>query len=733
MTKIYLSPTTIRAVMQGGTKLIRASLAILTVALFLLTILGNVGTVHISNGMDDAKVSSPSRAMDIGNDIPEVLFDESHRQWWSIWDTGFIGYSDLALSLVEKGYKVSANTIPLPTALESLGAGDVLVLGIAYQETYSQVEIDAILDFVHRGGGLMVMGEWEEANGEPWFLSDLMNPITENFGIHFNSDDMLDPASSHPDDDSWLMIDVDFLEVKDACLFLGSSLNLTGDAVAIATTSPSATPPNAPVVARSAYGSGRVIAITDNEFIQNGDSGIGISYANNSIFVGRVIDWLSDPDTQREKNGMMPEYDLFTANEFQLNLSVSGPMTITTEISGGTITPTQVDNANGHIVFNIDIEEDGLVTFISGTGAEEVYFLTPPNNELTMAIFDAKNGCRRVDDSQSGLLSFAKELRDGGTSIFSSRVIEDHSNYNAVIIANPLAMPDTKPQISDTKYVLIGESYTRLWAMNWIDKYSHEQKPVPINEFAKQLGVEFTQYTIYDPVGTSIVQSFNPRIQNRLGFQNIAYRSGMVIGDENMIVLANATNSAAWAELYDVGERDSYELDSVDYRITNFVMYDDRAMGIGDTDLLTNAHLGDDNAIKFARSIASWIALSGHIEKKAGFFGQTHLFYVNTSADATEVTVRLEDGTVMDLEKEKKAGTWSGKYVVPENGIPGNYTANITVKEFGGAGYLLELDYKITEINPWPPSKIMLIISFILVAFLALIYAFKKYKNIKED
>ncbi len=656
-------------------------------------------------------------------DIKEIIFDESHRQWWSLWDTGFIGYSDLAILLEGEGYLVSANTAPLEYAIVDKGEGDVLVLGMAYQESFRDEEIQAILDFTERGGGLLIMSEHEMEGATSWYTSAFLNPLAENFGIHFNSNEVDDVGSSHPDYTIWPIADSKFLGVEDFCLYFTNSMNLSGNAIAIANTTDVGIPPNAPIVAASSYGDGRIIAVTDTEFIWNGDEVIGLQYGNDTEFTLSIFKWLSGKENTNEHK-IIPEYDLITAEEFRLNVTVTEGVALDVRIEGGEIGQAEDNGNDGRWVYDVTIQEDGFIEFRTGESSKIVYLLSIPKKTMASVLFDGRSHTRNVDDSPSGMLSMAKRMRDNGIRVFSSALDIDHKKYDAVMIVNPLQMPSNTTIDPDTKYILMSDSYTLLYLIDWPDKYLHETKESPINEYASQFGLSFPYYTIYDPSPDSITEGFNPSISHSYGFNMKAYKSGILLSEANMTVLAEAS-STAWGERLDVGARDGYEKDSQDYSNADFCMYDNNVMGISDTDPFTNNHYGEEGTIEFIDSISSWIILYPKSDKYNGFFGQTLEFNVPASPGTEGVQVNMADGKVVNLKKSS-SGKWSGKYYVPLDGVPGNYTAVIMTQEYGENGIIYDIDYTIDEINPWPPYKILALLVLIGSIFITIFYAVKK-------
>ena len=159
---------------------------ITTIVVFCLILSPTIAFFHGQESLNTEFDSISQKNIIPNSDIPEIVFDESHKQWWSLWDTGFIGYSDLAILLWEEGYKVSTNSGDLAATCKNLEKGDVLVLGMTSSESYTQGEIDSIIDFVHRGGGLLAIGEHEMDDGGPWYLNVMQNTVSSHFGIQYN-------------------------------------------------------------------------------------------------------------------------------------------------------------------------------------------------------------------------------------------------------------------------------------------------------------------------------------------------------------------------------------------------------------------------------------------------------------------------------------------------------------------------------------------------------------------
>lgn len=111
------------------------------------------------------------------NPKAKILIDDYHGA-----DLGSV----LKNELTDRGFKIEVNT-GTPLDGIALGKYNVLVIAIPDKEI-SESEINAVLNFVEDGGGLLLLGE---AGG----VIDSMNNLSMNFGVQFNKDILVDPSN----------------------------------------------------------------------------------------------------------------------------------------------------------------------------------------------------------------------------------------------------------------------------------------------------------------------------------------------------------------------------------------------------------------------------------------------------------------------------------------------------------------------------------------------------------
>lgn len=179
--------------------------------------------------------------------IANVLFDEAHcynsSDLWSPGNASIIGGLLLA-NQIHSDTNLDQN---LTSTL--LSKYDVLVI-MYPQLSLSTSEIDAIKDFVNNGGGLLLVGLNEGGSG--WgYTTKLLNPIAENFGIHFEQDSLSYTIKNLPTHE--IFTDVHSMSSY-ADDLKSCSITVESPATSLVTYD------DKTVVATSTYGSGRILA-----------------------------------------------------------------------------------------------------------------------------------------------------------------------------------------------------------------------------------------------------------------------------------------------------------------------------------------------------------------------------------------------------------------------------------------------------------------------------------------
>ncbi len=532
-----------------------------------------------------------------------IVFDTSHHQVWSVWDTGFIGYSDLTILLMNNDFRISASTNYLNETIPSLREDDILVLNVAKYQTYTDQEVTLIMQFVEQGGGVLVIGEHDNE----WGLATFQNKLLVNFNMSINNDSVTD--SYYYKTPNWINFNSSYFDIDNVTFFAAASLTMGEGVIPIAYASNYSSPiPNATVGAKYEYGEGRVVCVTDSEFIWNGDDGVGkdrgfgIKIGNNSKFALKIFEYLANKSYNSNSIKVIPQYNLFTADYFLLNLTTNGIYNISTEILGGSVNPTQRINAGSWTSWNITVNTDGFIKFIVNNSVEfkisTVYFLKPICPIRNVLISEV-NFSRRTEPILSGLYNFSKYLRNNNFSVFASEFELNTSNFDAVCIANPLQNYSNNQItniLASNRLLVLGESYTTISTKNIfnliLDAFGFNPIWNPINSVLKNYDLNLTHHLICDNTFNYRNNLIYPQIQGIIpGLEFTAFQSSVVDSTNPVLKIFAQGKSTSWGEgNSSLGYSNDAPLQYTkgDIIPTPLIIYNSSIMVIGDTDIITN-------------------------------------------------------------------------------------------------------------------------------------------------
>jgi hypothetical protein len=248
-----------------------------------------------------------------------VIFDEAHSEAWTIRPElaatmqpahpGDASYAGAAAVLRDRDFEPSAH-VSGPLSAEVLDGAAVLVIAHPSDPQWerttgvgsprmSRPELDAVEEFVRRGGGLIVLGETEQEK-----YGNNVNELIARFGLHLRNETVQD-YEHHNGAPSWVLPalqdggrgrDGDLLaRVQRACLYRATTLEEPVGGRVLARTAASATTPSAPVIVASEHGDGRVVVLGDSDLF--GDDCIG--ELDHEALWCNLVYWVARPPAQR--------------------------------------------------------------------------------------------------------------------------------------------------------------------------------------------------------------------------------------------------------------------------------------------------------------------------------------------------------------------------------------------------------------------------------------------------
>ncbi|MHA1273522.1 MAG: hypothetical protein ACTSQP_17015 [Promethearchaeota archaeon] len=574
----------------------------------------------------------------------------THGQIFSLWDTGFMGYSELSILFQNYYLEVSEIKKSFIQTVSSLEKDSILILNFNIEKNYTEDEIQEIISFVKRGGNLFVIGEHSGYN-----LDDKINPILENFDMKLTEMDIEDNISSIPGNKYWTISNSPFFNLDNICLWFGAALNLTGSAFPIALTSSTANYPNQPIMAGFVYNNsnkGKVFSCGDSEWLWNANSSYGgIHYGNNSELVMKILDWFYDSNLSKAiENGfkIYTDYNLITIpknSNFTLNLTCSMKVNITALIKGGKIFPQSFENISGLTSWTVNISNNGYIRFSITNNKYNFnisrYILFYAGNFTKKALFIQTNYSRTINTAPDGLFKFSYKFFKKNYSVYASNKVLNYSKYDCIVISNPLR----KFNINNIKKIIWAEeNRTRIIFINcpFSSLNSSADMPkalrlgvgnnedirfkaldVPINNITNYFGFNFSYRILYDPTYNENNMGYSPKIIGvNYTFYNIScFLTSTIDISENFSKELIGYNGS-WAEDSSLIGIIDNQKDNHDSNNTCVLAYSKTILGAG----ILNYFINDKFNINdyFIEFLFNWI--------NSGNFSMKYRLYANISS-----------------------------------------------------------------------------------------------------
>ena len=218
-----------------------------------------------------------------------LLFDEAHSEAWTIRPElahrmqpahpGDASYALAAEALRGQEFEVLSH-VEGPLGAEALDGCDVVVIAHPSEPEWerttgvgsprlTEAELDALEAFVTAGGGLIVLGETEQAK-----YGNNLNQLLARFGCRLENDTVQD-YEHHLGAPSWILAELtagrrgragDLLaRVSAACFYRATTISSENGGLVLARTHPTASRPGAPLLVAGEHGAGRYAVLADSD------------------------------------------------------------------------------------------------------------------------------------------------------------------------------------------------------------------------------------------------------------------------------------------------------------------------------------------------------------------------------------------------------------------------------------------------------------------------------------
>jgi hypothetical protein len=253
-----------------------------------------------------------------------ILFDEAHSEAWSIRPSvaaamqpshpADASYALAAAAVTAAGFEIASHAAGWLDA-SALRNADVLVIAHpsdpAWERTtgsgsprLDEAELDAISAFVEAGGGLIVLGETEQAK-----YGNNLNALLARFALELRNDTVQD-YEHNLGAPSWVLARIEAGErgtsgdvlagVHEVCLYRATTIECMNGGRVLARAHDSASAPGAPLIAATRHGAGRIVVLADSDLF--GDD--CIDQLDHRRLWLNVVDWVARPPAPSEKWGV---------------------------------------------------------------------------------------------------------------------------------------------------------------------------------------------------------------------------------------------------------------------------------------------------------------------------------------------------------------------------------------------------------------------------------------------
>lgn len=257
--------------------------------------------------------------------FPRVLVEQEHSSAWAL-DRGLASMINpanpddaslerAAATLRARGFEVAARRGGSVDAA-GLDGADVYVVAHpadgrservagSLPAAFEESELDAVLQFVRAGGGLVVLADCDQD-----VHGNNVNDLLAHFGLRVRSTvvhESADGGRRHLGNATWVLADLTDTKgqgllagVDDLCFYRSGVIDIEpgADVQVLARTSPTAYPAEEALVVTAAYGAGRVVVLADSDIM--GDDSIG--ELDHAQFWTNAVTWAAGRRTHETRH-----------------------------------------------------------------------------------------------------------------------------------------------------------------------------------------------------------------------------------------------------------------------------------------------------------------------------------------------------------------------------------------------------------------------------------------------
>ncbi len=242
----------------------------------------------------------------MAENLKSICFDYSHNNRLEIENTA---YAEFIHFLFTSSYKVGKITTGITP--EKLKLYDVLVLGSPFESVFTPHEIEIIIDFVTKGGGLFIIHDDGGDDGNETNL----NELTSTFGFTFNADTLSDSLNYVRQQNRPLITRFekhyvtreveDFVHASGCTLSVEELLSvdenidihiLARSGLNAFTTTQNGEEkdsPNVPVLVAVNYFEGKVVGLGNMSILSSLSSTYGFNAYDNNVLTSNIFNWLA--------------------------------------------------------------------------------------------------------------------------------------------------------------------------------------------------------------------------------------------------------------------------------------------------------------------------------------------------------------------------------------------------------------------------------------------------------